>query len=207
MKRPSNPRSALCAAVAKRGDSLAALSAMIGRNPAYLQQFVARGTPRLLAERDRRLLADYLGLAEGDLGAPDEARVPVRIPRLDVAASAGPGALVDIDAVLGEAVMDAGMAARLGLSPDRVRVIRVSGTSMEPTLLDGDELYVDAGDRSPPTGGAVFVVRIDGAVMVKRVARAGARLRVTSDNPDADPVPPSRVEVIGRVVWQTRRLR
>lgn len=207
MKSHPDPRSTLSEAVASRSESLAALSAMIGRNPAYLHQFVTRGTPRMLAERDRRRLADYLGLAERDLGAPDDPRAPVRIPRLDVAASAGPGALVDVDTVLGEAVMDAAMAARLGLRPDRVRVIRVSGTSMEPTLMDGDELYVDAGDRSPPASGAVFVVRIDAAVMVKRVTDTGGALRVASDNPDADPIPPGQVEVIGRVVWQTRRLR
>lgn len=207
MTRPSDPRSALAEAVARQRVSLARLSAMIGRNPAYLQQFVTRGTPRMLAERDRRLLADYLGLTERELGAPGHPAAPVRIPRLDVAASAGPGSLVDVEAVVGEAMMDAGMAARLGLRPDLVRVVRVSGTSMEPTLIDGDELYVDAGDRSPPSGGAVYVVRIDGTVLVKRVARAGARLSVTSDNRDADPVPVGRVEVIGRVVWQTRRLR
>lgn len=202
-----DPRAVLTDAADKRGESLAALSAMLGRNRAYLHQFITRGTPRLLAERDRRLLADYLGLAERDLGGPDGKPAPIRIPRLDVTASAGPGSLVEADVVLGEAALDPVMAARLGLRPDRVRVIRVRGASMEPTLIDGDELYVDAGDRSPQRSGAIFVVRIDDAVMVKRVARTGGALHVTSDNPDADAVPPGRVEVIGRVVWQTRRLR
>ena len=52
-----DPRAALAMLAAARGDSLAALSAMLGRNPAYLQQYVRRGSPRLLGERDRRLLS------------------------------------------------------------------------------------------------------------------------------------------------------
>lgn len=202
-----HPRAALARAIAERGDSMAALSVMIGRNAAYLHQFVTRGSPKSLAERDRRLLAEYLGMDERAIGGPEGSTAPMRIRRLDVAASAGPGALVETDAVLGDAVIDASTAARLGLRPDTIRIIRVSGTSMEPTLIDGDELYVDAGDRSPLPGGAVFVVRIDGAVMVKRVATIRGALHVSSDNPAAAPVSPGPVEVIGRVVWQTRRLR
>ena len=51
------PRDALDRLAQARGTSLAALSRMLGRNLAYLQQYVRRGTPRALPERDRRLLA------------------------------------------------------------------------------------------------------------------------------------------------------
>ena len=62
-----DPRGRLTALAAARGDSLAALSAMLGRNAAYLQQFVARGSPRRLADDDRRRLADYFGVDEVEL--------------------------------------------------------------------------------------------------------------------------------------------
>ncbi|MEG8054010.1 hypothetical protein QP185_13485 [Sphingomonas aerolata] len=64
----SDPRAALARLAAARGDSLAALSAMLGRNAAYLQQYVKRGSPRRLAEDDRRLLAQYLGVEDHVLG-------------------------------------------------------------------------------------------------------------------------------------------
>ncbi len=104
-----DPRGRLKALADARGDSLAALSAMIGRNAAYLQQFVMRGSPRRLAEDDRRRLADYFGVDEAALGGPQQRRA-FTVPRLDVAASAGPGALVDGEIVLGAEALDPALA-------------------------------------------------------------------------------------------------
>ena len=202
-----NPRTALATLAAARGDSLAALSAMLGRNAAYLQQYVRRGSPRILGERDRRLLAAYLGVNEAVLGAPPNRVTGFHIRRLDVAASAGPGAQVDGEIVLGTDTLDPGLARRLGLKDGQAAIIRVRGTSMEPGLFDGDHIVVDTADRTPRAKGGLYVIRIDDAVMVKRVALAGGSLVATSDNRAAGPVPGGPIVVIGRVVWQMREPR
>lgn len=67
-----DPRSALLAAATARGVALSALSQMIGRNAAYLNQYVRRGTPKRLPERERRLLADFLELKPSALQEPDD---------------------------------------------------------------------------------------------------------------------------------------
>jgi transcriptional regulator with XRE-family HTH domain len=54
---------------AHRGLSLKQLSLKIGRNHAYLQQFVRRGTPRTLPEKTRLELAAILGVPDSDLMA------------------------------------------------------------------------------------------------------------------------------------------
>ncbi len=202
-----DPRTALATLAAARGDSLAALSAMLGRNAAYLQQYVRRGSPRILGERDRRLLSAYLGVSEAVLGAPPDRVTGFRIPKLDVAASAGPGAQVDGEIVLGTDTLDPTLARKLGLKDRQAAIIRVRGSSMEPGLFDGDHIVVDTADRTPRAKGGVYVIRIDDAVMVKRVALAGGRLVATSDNPAAGPIPQGRITVIGRVVWQMREPR
>jgi phage repressor protein C with HTH and peptisase S24 domain len=202
-----DPRTALATLAAARGDSLAALSAMLGRNAAYLQQYVRRGSPRVLGERDRRLLSDYLGVSEATLGAPAERATGFRIRKLDVAASAGPGALVDGEIVLGTDTLDPGLARKLGLRGGQAAIIRVRGNSMEPGLFDGDHIVVDTADRTPRVKGVVYVIRIDDAVMVKRVALVRGALVAKSDNPDAGPVPDGAITVIGRVVWQMREPR
>ena len=202
-----DPRTALATLAAARGDSLAALSAMLGRNAAYLQQYVRRGSPRILGERDRRLLAAYLGVNEAVLGAPPDRVTGFHIRRLDVAVSAGPGAQVDGEIVLGTDTLDPGLARRLGLKDGQAAIIRVRGTSMEPGLFDGDHIVVDTADRTPRSKGGLYVIRIDDAVMVKRVALAGGRLVATSDNPAAAAIPEGRITVIGRVVWQMREPR
>ncbi len=202
-----DPRTALATLAAARGDSLAALSAMLGRNAAYLQQYVRRGSPRILGERDRRLLAEYLGVSEATLGAPTGRAAGFRIPKLDVAASAGPGALVDGEIVLGTDTLDPGLARKLGLTDGQAAIIRVRGSSMEPGLFGGDHIVVDTADRTPRARGGLYVIRIDDAVMVKRVALLRGALVATSDNPDAAAVPDGAIAVIGRVVWQMREPR
>ncbi len=202
----AGPHSTLRGIAAERGESLAALSAMIGRNAAYLHQFVTRGSPRRLAEHDRRLLADYLGVSERALGAPAEPRA-IQIRRLDLAASAGPGTAADDDIVLAMEQLDPALARGLRLDPDHAHILTVRGNSMEPSLMEGDQIYVDTRDRTSPRGGAIFVIRLDELLMVKRVTRAGGDLLITSDNPQAAPITEGRCDIIGRVVWQTRRLR
>jgi repressor LexA len=200
--KPTDPRDALIALAGERRHSLTALSAMLGRNQAYLSQYVTRGSPRQLPERERRLLADHFGVADTVLGGEARRDAAVRLPRLDVAASAGPGANVDSEVELGAAYLPVELAESLGLRGGSV--IRVRGSSMEPGLIDGDQIVVDTGQRSPGAAGGIFVIRADGVVMVKRVRREGGRLLAVSDNPDAPSVPPGPIDVIGRVVWQMR---
>lgn len=56
---------------AERGETLRSLSIAIGRNEAYLQQFIRRGTPDRLPEDERLKLAQALWIDERKLGARD----------------------------------------------------------------------------------------------------------------------------------------
>ena len=203
---PADPRDVLVSLARKAGQGLSTLSMMLGRNQAYLGQYVRRRSPRLLPERERRLLADHFGVPETMLGASFERPGPVlRVPRLAVAASAGAGSSVDDEVELAASLLPVALARRLRL--ERPSIIRVRGDSMEPGLHDGDLLVVDAARRSPDARGGVFAVQIDDGLMVKRVRRTAAGLVASSDNPLAPPLPPGWVEVIGQVVWQMREPR
>ena len=207
-----------------RGDSSVALSRLLGRNAAYVQQFIKRGVPKKLDEEDRRTLARYFGVAEAMLGGP-VAVVPaamgrkrsglISIPQLAVGASAGPGALPDSERVEARFGFDAAWLRRLTASPDLVSAIRVEGDSMIPTLADGDDILVDRGDAGDRLRDGIYVLRIDDALNVKRLAVNPAQskdarsVEVRSDNP-AYPswpdVPAARVDVIGRVIWVGRKV-
>ncbi|MCW3836119.1 helix-turn-helix transcriptional regulator [Sphingomonas canadensis] len=200
-------RAALRLLVQESGVSLAGLSALIGRNPAYLHQYLTRGSPRLLAEADRGALARFFGVPEARLGGPEPAGL-VAVPRLDVGASAGPGALVSGEARRTPGAIDPGLLRQLGVSADAASLIRVAGDSMLPTLADGDEILVDGGRRRVDARPALYVLRIDGELMVKRLRLLGREIEVASDNP-AWPVracAAGAAEVIGRVVWLGRAL-
>lgn len=200
-------RAALADLIARSGEGYAALSRLLGRNDAYLQQFVTRGSPRELAERDRGLLARYFGVAETVLGGPELPGL-VEITRLDVGASAGPGGLVDREARRRSGALDPGLLRQLGVRPAAASMIRVQGESMVPTLADGDEILVDRDRRRLAARAELYVLRIDGEVMVKRLRALGTEIEVLSDNAAFAPrmCAAEDVEVIGRVVWLSRAL-
>jgi hypothetical protein len=216
-----DPRTALDRLLAERGIDYARISQVIGRNPAYIQQYIKRGSPRRLGEQDRARIAAYLGVSEAMLGGPvQRVATPARVrgpgmilvPKLAIGASAGAGASVDGEAVEGEVAFDPKWLRDLGADPRALSIIRVEGDSMAPTLDDGDDILVDGGDAAARLRDGIYVLRMDDVLMVKRVARAPGqgRISVISDNPHYrswDDLPMASVQLVGRVVWTGRRVR
>ena len=212
----TDPRAVLERLIRERGGDYAGLSRLIGRNAAYIQQYIKRGTPKRLAEEDRLQLAAYFGIDESVLGGRGGGAAAaadlVAVPRLDVGASAGPGALDPAERELGRIAFDPCWLRRLGIQDGKaLSIIRVRGDSMAPTLSDGDEILVDRGDGAGRLRDGIYVLRIEDALMVKRLALGptSARVSIRSDN-DAYPGWPdcalSAVDVVGRVVWVGRKL-
>lgn len=229
---PPDPRLRLVALAEGQGVSLARLSALLGRNPAYLQQFVRKGSPRKLEENDRRTLAQFFGVAEAELGgasepvvltgtgnglviasarlAPDKAGARAEwadIPRLALGASAGAGLHPANEVMSGRLRFSHRWLRGMGLDPALLSVIEVTGDSMEPTLRDGDEILVD---RSPrPWRDGIHVIRLDDVLLVKRLETAAqGRIGVISDNAAYGRIERAagEIEVVGRVVWKGGRL-
>lgn len=216
-----DPRAALDRLLQEKGIDYAQISARIGRNPAYIQQYIKRGSPRRLAEEDRARIAAYLGVPEAMLGGPaprvaavSRVRGPgmVLVPKLAIGASAGAGASVDGEPVEGALAFDPRWLRDLGADPRALSIIRVAGDSMAPTLNDGDDILVDGSDAAGRLRDGIYVLRMDDGLMVKRVARAPGqgRLSVISDNPQYpswSDLPMTAVRLVGRVVWTGRRVR
>ncbi|WP_184095545.1 S24 family peptidase [Sphingopyxis panaciterrulae] len=216
-----DPRAALDRLLRDRRVDYAELSARIGRNPAYIQQYIKRGSPRRLAEEDRARIAAYLGVPEAMLGGPlrrvaasaaSRGRDMVLVPKLAIGASAGAGASIDGEPVEGAVAFDPKWLRDLGADPRALSIIRVAGDSMAPTLSDGDDILVDGGDAAGRLRDGIYVLRMDDGLMVKRIARAPGpgRIAVISDNPQYrswDDLPMAAVQLVGRVVWTGRRVR
>ena len=212
----SDARSALERLCAERGEDFAGLSRMLGRNPAYIQQFVRRGVPKKLKEEERKKLARYFGVAESVLGGPADSDrqasglVPVR--RTLVRASAGPGAIA-ADERSGPyfAFDERWLRGVTGSPASKLSIIRVEGDSMAPTLSSGDDILVDLADCMDRLRDGIYVLRADDVLVVKRLAvhPTGRRVTVQSDNPAYPDWPDCDVDAIhciGRVIWAGRKL-
>lgn len=210
--------------IRERGTDYATLSRIIGRNAAYIQQFIKRGVPRRLSEIDRRRLAAYFGVPEVELGAPLEVEsrhrqeisyLPdpsfIAVPFHAVGASAGAGALPDSEVARTAVLFQPRYARQLASGAlSALSAIEVAGDSMLPTLADGDQIVVDMADCERLRDG-IYVIRLDDALLVKRLAinPATRRISIISDNgayPSFPDCHPNDVTVIGRVVWVGRKL-
>jgi phage repressor protein C with HTH and peptisase S24 domain len=128
------------------------------------------------------------------------------IDLIDVRASAGHGAqnLNELE------VIDTIPISRRFLyphDPQRVKLVEVSGNSMEPTLWDGDYVAVAEGVTTGNNG--IFLVNWDKELFVKRLLFKLDTLKVVSDNQSYSPREVrdqgDDFSIIGRVIFQIRR--
>lgn len=134
----------------------------------------------------------------------------VFVPRYNVAAAAGYGAWNDDESpMFTVSFRRYWVVNHLKTDPSQLSVISVIGDSMEGILNDKDLILINHQDRDPREG--IYVLRIDGQLLVKRVQRLPAsQLRVTSTNPAYEPFTidlmniPDDFDIVGKVVWYGR---
>jgi phage repressor protein C with HTH and peptisase S24 domain len=174
--------------LAERGLSMKEASERIGRNHAYLQQFLERGIPAALPEEARERLAELLGVPQEDLrgqGPPSRAARPAylrlgpsapgdRIPVMGVAEGGGEGRSL----WNGEIVDYVQRPPALSGAPNGYATY-VIGTSMEPRYHPGELVYVHPG--KPVNPGAYVLVQLkppeEGSpplALIKRLAKKTA---------------------------------
>lgn len=143
----------------------------------------------------------------GDVSPPGARLVPV----YDIAASAGPGAMVGYESIAYSIAFPPSYIEKLTKSsPRNLAIISVKGDSMVPTLMDDDVVMIDVSKRSVDFDG-LFVFRFGEALHIKRVTRASkqGRILAISDNRALyDPIEYdiADVDVIGRVIWYGRKV-
>lgn len=161
--------------------------------------------------------ADKTGRELSFFVPPTGVKPPISIPKLDVRAAAGAGALNGLANVEDDLEFPHWMLAALGVSRERLHILRAHGDSMEPTICSGALLLVDgrAEARKPPERPTrdplappndIFVFSMAQELRVKRVHKATKGLVVISDNRAYDPefvLAPERegFKIHGRVVW------
>ncbi len=133
------------------------------------------------------------------------------VPRLDIQASAGVGALVQEEQAVELIAFQSAWLRSIGVAPSFARIITARGDSMEPTIRDGDVLLIDTSVSEVRDNG-IYCVVYGSMLLVKRVhPRMNGSLQLISDNAvyPAEEVSPAEVpalSIAGRVMWYSRSL-
>lgn len=155
--------------------------------------------------------------APGGLGLPTSGKAePVYmdefafIPKVKAVPRMGPEGLETDDEVDGYYAFRQDWLRRKGRIAE-MRIMRVAGDSMEPTLRDGDAVLIDQ-SQTDVVYGKIYVVGIDDGVVVKRLDKRPGKLVLVSDN--RQDYPPVEIElneavsvrIVGRVIWMAREI-
>lgn len=125
------------------------------------------------------------------------------LPRFDLQASAGAGSLVHSQEAHSLFAVDRDWLSRYVSRSANVGVIEAAGDSMAPTIRNRDLLLVDVREGATVDDlmrGGVYVLTLDGGLVVKRLEIDGNHLVVISDNPAYPPVRIPFAEIDGRVI-------
>lgn len=161
------------------------------------------GKPRGWMDTPRLPMYEIAAVDSDGSGMPDG---NVMVQEVDVQPSAGDGALVpEFVATQFKHSYNHEWLRGLGIRPEDVRVMRVRGDSMKPTLWNADKIAVNIADQRI-VDGRIYVIWTAGEAKVKRLRtlRDGT-LEIISDNKDeyeVERVPREErheVSVIGRV--------
>lgn len=206
-------------------DDYASVSELLGRNHAYIHQYVRRGTPRRLREEDRRLIARHFEIPPQTLFVDTDNTgeingQPHHCPANERANYADPdGDLVVLPLCSGDSARPdpAERPPRIGFSPDFLEqltrklecsglvALSVPNDSMAPTMKGGDIMLVATGLRAPP-GDGIYALRINGRVVPRRLSLLpdGENVILSSDNRlyGAHVTRAlSALDILGRIVW------
>lgn len=194
----------------ERGISLASASVQIGKNSAYMHQFINKGSPVNLPEEQRVRLANILDVDEQELtnkplfrGVLKTNPNVVNIDMLDVSACCGNGVENYSEPVIGTWQMPLVDYNAMSLSsPEHIKLIKATGDSMTPLIQDGDYVFVDISSQNISSDG-VYVLRLPTGLSIKRIQNAlNGDVIVRSDNPLYEPLTAKLgdIKILGRVV-------
>jgi phage repressor protein C with HTH and peptisase S24 domain len=150
------------------------------------------------------------GFVEGTEPGREGDSIYVKIRSVKVSPSMGGGRIVE-EVEEGEPLQFLARWVRdtLNVQPDDLRIMRVGGDSMEPTLLDRDKVLVDLTKKTPSPPG-IFVLHDGMGLVAKRISiiprSEPLRLRIVSDNSRYDPydVTVDEANIVGRICWFCR---
>lgn len=135
----------------------------------------------------------------------------VAIDVVDAIACCGNGHVNFNTHVVGQQMMSVSAFHQITtVRPDLIKILKVVGDSMEPTISNGDFVWVDISCQTP-VGDGIYMFCIGDRLVVKRVQinPLDNTIQILSDNPKYMPIKADNyqsVNVVGRVISFTKMI-
>ncbi len=132
----------------------------------------------------------------------------MQIPWLEATASMGGGSLEVSKEVISHLSFRTDWLLGKG-SPSKMAVINASGSSMEPTIVDGSVVLIDESKTTDLVNGKIYFVCYGEEVFLKRLKVLGGRavaLISDADNSERMIDPDVYFRILGRAIWTGREL-
>jgi len=131
----------------------------------------------------------------------------VNLTYYDVEASAGHGTLVEVEIATEISFSERYLRDEMHVNPNEVFTMKAKGDSMYPTLKDGSIMIVKKLEEF--SGDGVYVFRVNGQVMVKRLQFQPTKIIFKSDNGQFyepwelthQEIEAIDFEILGQAVW------
>lgn len=203
--------------------TLLQVSLRLGKNPTYLQQYIKRGSPRVLPEDIRYGLAQILGCDESEfnphrlVGLSDSTTPYIAEPRVANGHDSNQPIVsidyIDDSSLAGSAaatgsypMLQAYLQSLTGTSSSDLLMVRYCDDSMAPTIGSGDLVLLDC-SVTPLLRDGVFAFKTaSGGLILRRSQRDfnQERIRLTCDNPlfrHSEELSANQVGAAGMVIW------
>ena len=171
---------------------------------------LGRGPMRQEGEGSKQAILNELSKKTDEIvGKPDDL---IMIPLVEAVLSAGGGSF-ETSAITGrDYAFRRDFIQRKG-NPSDMILMRVSGDSMEPDVLEGDVVLIDQG-KTKVVPGKMYAVGFDECIYLKRIDSLPGKVILKSANPAYPPVEldvrgdlSEHFRVIGRVLWVGREYK
>ena len=196
------PRQALDDLIREREETYAAVSRLLGRNSAYIQQYIKRGTPARLDQSDIAQLALHFDVPAKLLGgkesSPNSRRSVITVPVIEVKGLETPQER--------SRIVDEAWLRRLCHRPAGVAILPIVGEAMRPTLQNSNEVIIESLRSHDALYDGLYAIRGSSETFVRRIALDPTknRISVLTDHPafpSWNGVQRKAVNVVGKVIW------
>lgn len=228
----------VAALIEEKGLNANSVSLQIGYERTYLKQFLTKENPKRLSERARKALSIILEVPEQELTDEDlslrdllpfslvgatkmseglikmlggsKKKTHANISIVDVTACCGNGVDNFQETLLGEISIPLEQFKSITTTaPENIKLIKAVGDSMDPTIKDGDMVWIDTANYFISSDG-IYLLRMPTGLAIKRVQAGFNNISIKSDNPKYSDITADigEIKVIGKVVyiWNGRKV-